>query len=79
MRMKLIHIKDYLALDGGPVAGGLEMPTFCAIGTGKMNNQPIVDWAKSNDIPWICVEQDNSQIPELEAAALSIQALKAMA
>lgn len=78
-RMKLIHIKDYLALDGGPVAGGMEMPTFCAISTGKMNNQPIVDWAKANDIAWVCVEQDNSQIPELEAAALSIRALKTMA
>lgn len=78
-RMHLIHIKDYLALDGGPVSGGMEMPTFCAIGTGKMNNRPIVEWARENGIQWVCVEQDNSRIPELEAAAQSIRALKAMA
>lgn len=78
-RMKLVHIKDYQSLKGGPVSGGMEMPTFCAVGTGKMDNYPIVDWAKANHIQWVCVEQDNSQIPELEAAELSIRALKAMA
>lgn len=75
-RMRLIHIKDYLKFDGGPIAGGVEMPTFCAIGTGKMQNQPIINWAEANGIEWVCVEQDNSQIPELEAAKISIDTLK---
>ena len=75
-RVKLIHIKDYLKFDGGPIVGGVEMPTFCAVGTGKMQNYPIINWAEMNDIEWICVEQDNSQIPELEAAKISINTLK---
>lgn len=75
-RIKLIHIKDYQKLDGGPVNGGVEMPTFCAIGTGKMENAPIIEWAVANAVEWVCVEQDNSQIPELEAARISIETLK---
>lgn len=76
--LRLIHVKDYKSFKGGPIAGGAEMPVFCAIGTGKMNNKKIVDWAKKNDVQWVCVEQDNSQISELEAAKISIQALREM-
>lgn len=76
--LKLIHVKDYESLTGGPIAGGAEMPVFCAIGTGKMNNKQIVEWVKKNAVEWVCVEQDNSQIPELEAAKISIQTLREM-
>lgn len=75
-KLKMIHIKDYEKMDGVPQADGGEAPTFCAIGTGLMDNESILDWAKLNDITWVCVDQDNSQIPELEAARISIESLR---
>lgn len=77
-KLGMLHIKDYEKLDGVPQAGGGEAPTFCAIGTGLMDNQSIVNWAKANDITWVCVDQDNSQIPELEAAKISIKSMREM-
>ena len=74
----MLHIKDYEKLDGVPQADGAEAPTFCAIGTGRMDNQSIVDWAKDNGITWVCVDQDNSQIPELDAAIISIKSMREM-
>ncbi|MDD4849738.1 MAG: sugar phosphate isomerase/epimerase [Gemmiger sp.] len=76
-RLKLIHVKDYCKLDGGPVNEGRESPTFCAIGTGKMDNAPILAQAQKIGVAWACVEQDNSRIPVLEAAKLSIDSLRA--
>lgn len=75
-RLQMIHIKDYEKLDGVPHADGGEVPTFCAIGTGLMDNKSILDWAKANGITWVCVDLDNSQIPALEAARLSIESLR---
>ena len=77
-KLEMLHIKDYEKLDGVPREDGTEVPTFCAIGTGLMDNQSIVNWAKANDITWVCVDQDNSQIPELEAAKISIKSMREM-
>lgn len=76
-RLRLIHIKDYQK-QGIGMTGCVAKPVFCAIGAGKMDNKSVVDWARANDIPWVCVEQDNSLIHELEAARLSIAAMKEM-
>lgn len=75
-KLSMIHIKDYLSFTGGGEAGGQEMPSFCSIGSGKMNNVPILEWAEKNELPWVVVEQDNSSIDRMESAALSIKMLK---
>lgn len=75
-RLRLIHVKDYLSLSGGPEAGGMEMPLFAAIGTGKMDNERIFGKAKELGLNWVIVEQDNSQIDVLESARQSLKSLK---
>ena len=75
-RLRMIHVKDYLSLTGGGMAGGQEMPVFSAVGTGKMKNKPILEWAEKNGLPWVIVEQDNSRADILESAKLSLKALK---
>lgn len=75
-RLAMIHVKDYLSLSGGGMAGGQEMPTFTAIGTGKMPNEPVLEAAKRLGLPWVIVEQDNSRIDVLESAKQSIETLK---
>ncbi|MGL5259674.1 MAG: sugar phosphate isomerase/epimerase family protein [Lachnospiraceae bacterium] len=75
-RIDIIHIKDYISLTGGGIVGDKEMPTFCSIGLGQMENTPIINWAKEKPLSWIVVEQDNSQIDIMESAKLSIEYLK---
>ncbi len=75
-RLTMIHVKDYLELSGGGMAGGQEMPVFTAIGTGKMPNAPVLETAKGLGLPWVIVEQDNSKIDVLESARKSIETLR---
>ncbi len=75
-RLAMIHVKDYISFSGGGEAGGMEMPSFCAIGTGKMDNGPVLEKAKEMGLPWIVVEQDNSRIDVLESARISVDSLK---
>ena len=70
-RVRFIHIKDYLDLEQKP------FPAFTAIGTGRMDNAPVLSKAKEIGAEWIVVEQDNSPIDELESARLSLQAMRA--
>ena len=70
-RVRFIHIKDYLDLEQKPC------PAFTAIGTGRMDNAPVLSKAKEIGAEWIVVEQDNSPIDELESARLSLQAMRA--
>lgn len=74
-KLVMIHIKDYEEFAGGGMAGGQEMPIFCAIGTGKMNNVPIMGCAEKLGVSWVVVEQDNSKIDVFESAEISIKAL----
>lgn len=75
-RLDMIHVKDYISLEGGPVQGGLEMPLFTAVGTGKMDNRPILEKAKELDLSWVIVEQDNCQIDLMDSAEQSLIALR---
>ena len=68
-RIGYTHIKDYTDKTTNP-------PAFCAIGTGEMNNVPIIKECKRLQSEWLVVEQDNSKIDVMESAALSIQNLK---
>lgn len=77
-RLAMIHVKDYEELSGGGMAGGLEMPVFCAIGAGKMKQASIISCAKRLELPWVVVEQDNSKIDVLESAQISIKALRSL-
>lgn len=77
-RLGMIHVKDYESLEGGGLSGAQKMPSFCAVGTGKMDIRSIFDYAKQLAMPWVVVEQDNSKIDVLESAALSIRSLKTL-
>lgn len=70
-RLAIIHVKDYLDRTVQP-------PVFCAIGTGKMENAPVVRQARDLALGWVVVEQDNSQIDVLESARLSLEGLRAL-
>lgn len=75
-RLEMIHVKDYESLGGTVSDDGEEVPTFCAIGTGNMNNLRILSCAKALGLSWVVVEQDNSKIDVLESAELSIRGLR---
>lgn len=69
-RIRMFHIKDYSSLG--------EEPAFCAIGTGKMNNEVILKSAAGLGKEWVIVELDNSTIDPLESARISIENVKRM-
>lgn len=70
-RIPMIHIKDYLSVDNG-------QPSFTAIGTGKLDNSPIIKTAMELGQKWLIVELDNSPLNPLESARISIEAIKKM-
>lgn len=69
-RIRMFHIKDYIDLG--------EEPHFCAIGTGRMNNEAILKSAAELGKEWVIVELDNSPIDPLESARISIRNVKRM-
>lgn len=75
-KLTLIHVKDYESFTGGGVVRGCDRPAFTAIGTGMMDNQAIIDYAKEIGIAWAVVEQDNSKIDVLESAEISVRTLR---
>ena len=70
-RTEYVHIKDYTDKACSP-------PDFCAIGTGRMDNAPILSACRALGIQWVVVEQDNSKIDVLESAKISLQNLKTL-
>lgn len=65
-RVPMIHIKDYTGVDGNG------RPKITAIGTGILNNEPIIQAAKEQGKQWLIVELDDTPLPPLESARISI-------
>jgi sugar phosphate isomerase/epimerase len=74
-RIKLLHIKDYLRFEKPYVDMSRDL-RFCALGTGKMNNDPILEQAERMGVQWIVADLDNSPIDSLETARISLEYLK---
>ncbi|MBQ9299691.1 MAG: sugar phosphate isomerase/epimerase, partial [Clostridia bacterium] len=64
-RVQMIHIKDYLGIKDGE-------HRFAAIGTGTMDNAPIIRSARDMNKQWVIVELDNSPLTPMESARISI-------
>jgi len=69
-RVKMLHIKDFLAFEKGAVAGGPGSPKGSEIGQGVVNYKEIFAEVKGKGIDHIFVEQEGpySRMPPMEAA-----------
>lgn len=70
-RVPAIHIKDYWGVNE---TGN---PQITAIGTGKLDNIPIIQTAREMDKEWLIVELDSSPYPVLDSAKMSIDYIQA--
>lgn len=64
-RIPLLHVKDTTTDD-----------MFTEIGRGVIDFTPVIDFARRHGIPWIGYEQDQTQLPGLESARISLENLK---
>ena len=71
-RIPMIHIKDYAGIDE------TGWPQITAIGTGKLDNEPIIQAARKQNKEWLIVELDTSPYPVLESAKMSIDYIRGM-
>lgn len=71
-RIPMIHIKDYSGTDE------TGLPQITAIGSGKLDNEPIIKAAKEMEKEWLIVELDTSPYPVLESAKMSIEYVKSV-
>ena len=71
-RIPMIHIKDFTGVDE---AG---WPQITAIGSGKLDNVPIIKAAEEMGKEWLIVELDTSPYPVLESAKMSIEYVKSV-
>lgn len=71
-RVPIIHIKDYLGIDES------KEPQITAIGTGKLDNIPIIRTAREMNKEWLIVELDSSPYPVLESARMSIDYIRSV-
>lgn len=55
-------------------AGSADPITFCEVGTGIMDIQKIIDESMKFDVKYITLEQDQTQLGELESIAVSMDA-----
>jgi sugar phosphate isomerase/epimerase len=69
-RVKMLHIKDFLAFEKGAAAGGPGSPKGSEIGQGVVNYKEIFADVKGKGIEHIFVEQEGpySRMPPMEAA-----------
>lgn len=69
-RVKMLHIKDFLAFKKGAAAGGPDSPKGSEIGRGVINYKEIFADVKDRGIEHIFVEQEGpySRMPAMEAA-----------
>lgn len=65
-RVPMIHIKDYSGVNEEG------RPQITAIGTGKLNNEPIIKAAREQGKQWLIVELDDTPLHPLESAKISI-------
>ncbi len=69
-RVKMLHIKDFLAFEKGAVAGGSDSPKGSEIGHGVVDYKEIFGDVKGRRIEHIFVEQEGpySRMSPMEAA-----------
>ena len=78
-RIKMLHIKDFVAIDKG-AATGPNSPKGAEIGTGVVNYKEIFASVKGKNIEHIFVEQEGpySRMPAMEAAAVDYKYLHSL-
>ena len=75
--INLWTIKDPEVLISQETFGGAAQPTdFCEIGTGIMDIQSIIDAANELGAGYIVLEQDATQLTQLESVEISMNAFK---
>ena len=75
--INLWTIKDPEVLISQETFGGAAQPTdFCEIGTGIMDIQSIIDAANELGAEYILLEQDATQLTQLESVEISMNAFK---
>ena len=75
--INLWTIKDPEVLISQETFGGAAQPTdFCEIGTGIMDIQSIIDAANELGAEYIVLEQDWTQLTQLESVEISMNAFK---
>ena len=75
--INLWTIKDPEVLISQETFGGAAQPTdFCEIGTGIMDIQSIIDAANELGAEYIVLEQDVTQLTQLESVEISMNAFK---
>ena len=75
--INLWTIKDPEVLISQETFGGAAQPTdFCEIGTGIMDIQSIIDAANELGAEYIVLEQDATQLTQLESVEISMNAFK---
>jgi sugar phosphate isomerase/epimerase len=69
-RIKMLHIKDFLAFDKGATAGGPNSPKGAEIGGGIVDYKKIFTEVKGKGIQHVFVEQEGpySRMPAMQAA-----------
>jgi sugar phosphate isomerase/epimerase len=69
-RIKMLHIKDFLAFEKGARAGGANSPKGAEIGAGVIDYKKIFAEVKGKGIEHAFVEQEGpySRMPAMEAA-----------
>jgi sugar phosphate isomerase/epimerase len=68
-RCRLVHVKDFRARGER---------SFCPVGDGSVGYERVAPAAARAGVDWLVVEQDETEGPELEAAARSLAALRLM-
>ncbi|MEK6399013.1 MAG: sugar phosphate isomerase/epimerase, partial [Terriglobus sp.] len=79
-RVRMLHIKDFLAIEKGAATGGPNSPKGAEIGTGVVNYKEIFASLKGKGIEHIFVEQEGpySRMPAMQAAAVDYKYLASL-
>ena len=79
-RIRMLHIKDFVAIEKGAATGGPNSPKGAEIGTGVVNYKEIFASLKDKGIEHIFVEQEGpySRMPAMEAAAVDYKYLNSL-
>jgi sugar phosphate isomerase/epimerase len=79
-RIRMLHIKDFLAFEKGAAPGGPNGPKGAEIGAGVIDYRKIFAEMKGKGVEHIFVEQEGpfSRMPALEAAAVDYKFLHSL-
>lgn len=91
-RLKLVHQKDFSKTSTTPINlwtvqnpdvlvsrdtfGGADPKDFCEIGTGIMDIQTIINTANELGAEYIVLEQDHTQLTQMESVQISMDSFK---